>query len=524
MDNFKKMIGEMKQAEQKEEAAAKPKEPEPDPNEMMKSGITRGQENKVDAMIKKDGKLGNNRFLKKGNDGNYYSYGGGKADQKMEAGKLLRQAENQESAKAKAQQAIKDRKEAAKPKPYETEDETFVRIMKQNELSPEAKQEIREKAQKAASQPQKPQQPKKPLFDEYGLATEEGSKASADFLKRNGIEDVFSLTNEQYNALAKKAMDEFGIKDLSLAKEFIQSNEKSDRRYDERVARQSQPKQGTFREMVDSMSEEDVTDEDIKRQLESGRFATFEEENKTIDEAAASLGKSIGISPERAKRALLNIYGKDYWQELPKDEPKAKSKPQPQQQNGFQYTEELGNYNDYYGAKTGSERNLNLYTSNDRDLYNYVSTYFPELIEKAETDPQGAVESMVRHASPIVRGDIDPKNVSPEYVRKLLAGFAEGMSEEQEPFTEKEEDYNDYYGAKTHSEREFNVETGNDERMYNYILANKGRLLRNAKYYPSNVVNDIIRHGQYPSSFYGIDPKNIRKDYLIKVISGLGEE
>lgn len=439
MDNFKKMIGEMKEAERKEEAAAKPKEPEPDPNEMMKSGITRGQENKVDAMIKKDGKLGNNRFLKKGNDGNYYSYGGGKADQKMDSGKLLRQAENQESAKAKAQQAIKDRKEAAKPKPYETEDETFVRIMKQNELSPEAKQEIREKAQ----------QPK------------------------------------------------------------------------------PQPKQGTFREMVDSISEEDVTDEDIKRELESGRFATFEEENKTIDEAAASLGKAIGISPERAKRALLNIYGKDYWEELPKDEPKAKPKPQPEQpkqQNGFQYTEELGNYNDYYGAKTGSERNLNLYTSNDRDLYNYVSAYFPELIEKAETDPQGAVESMVRHASPTVRGDIDPKNVSPEYVRKLLAGFAEGMSEEQEPFTEKEEDYNDYYGAKTHSEREFNVETANDERMYNYILANKGRLLRNAKYYPSNVVNDIIRHGKYPSSFYGIDPKNIRKDYLIKVISGLGEE
>ena len=162
MDNFKKMIGEMKQAEQKEEGAAKPKEPEPDPNEMMKSGITRGQEDKVDAMLAKDGKLGNNRFLKKGNDGNYYSYGGGRADQKMDAGKLLKQAENQESAKAKVQQSIKDRREAAKPKAYETEDETFIRTMKQNELSPEAKQEIREKAQ----QP-KPDNERKKYIDKF---------------------------------------------------------------------------------------------------------------------------------------------------------------------------------------------------------------------------------------------------------------------------------------------------------------------------------------------------------------------
>ena len=254
---------------------------------------------------------------------------------------------------------------------------------------------------------------------------------------------------------------------------------------------------------------------------------------KSKEEMAKALNERMGVPEERAMQ-FLEKYGTEYWGEKGKNpynpQPKQGSfqevfgEQKEEKPQEFAYTEELGEYNDAYGAKTHSERNLNLHAGNDRDMYNYISANLPALIEKAETDPQGVASSLVRHASPMARSDIDPKNVSPDYVRKLLNGFAEEMSQQDEPFTEKEEDYNDYYGAKTRSEREFNVEAGNDERMYNYILANKARLLRDAKYYPQNVANDIIHHGKYPANFYGIDPKNIRKDYLIAVIKDLGEE
>lgn len=59
------------------------------------------------------------------------------------------------------------------------------------------------------------------MFDEYGLSTEKGLKDAKDFLERNGIEDPYSLSNEEFNALARKAQEEFGIEDFELAQEFL---------------------------------------------------------------------------------------------------------------------------------------------------------------------------------------------------------------------------------------------------------------------------------------------------------------
>ena len=80
--------------------------------------------------------------------------------------------------------------------------------------------------------------PKEELFDAYGLATPYGRKVSSDFLKENKISDIHRLNNDEYNSLAKKAMEKFGIKDFALAQEFIQSNDESDKLWEERMARQ----------------------------------------------------------------------------------------------------------------------------------------------------------------------------------------------------------------------------------------------------------------------------------------------
>ena len=59
------------------------------------------------------------------------------------------------------------------------------------------------------------------LFDEYELSTKEGLEKAEEFVAKNGVTDPYALSNEEFNALAKKAQEEFGIKDLSLAQEFI---------------------------------------------------------------------------------------------------------------------------------------------------------------------------------------------------------------------------------------------------------------------------------------------------------------
>lgn len=58
-------------------------------------------------------------------------------------------------------------------------------------------------------------------FDEYELSTEKGLQEAKAFLERNGIDNPYSLSNEEFNDLAKKAQEEFGIRDLELAQEFI---------------------------------------------------------------------------------------------------------------------------------------------------------------------------------------------------------------------------------------------------------------------------------------------------------------
>ncbi len=87
--------------------------------------------------------------------------------------------------------------------------------------------------------------------------------------------------------------------------------------------------------------------------------------------------------------------------------------------------------------------------------------------------------------------------------------------------TEKIFHYNDFYGAKTRSERELNLEVNNDYGMYRYVMKNKKRLLKRAKTDHAGTVNEIVIHGDRPARDYGISARNIRKKYLRDVISGI---
>ena len=102
----------------------------------------------------------------------------------------------------------------------------------------------------------------------------------------------------------------------------------------------------------------------------------------------------------------------------------------------------------------------------------------------------------------------------------------ENVAQQKSEFnpTEPIEKYNDSYDAVTHSEREFNLETSNDRGMYEYVKKNLPTLKKLAETNPEGVIRAITRHGNYPSSFYGIEPKNVRKEYVQAVLNGFLED
>lgn len=58
-------------------------------------------------------------------------------------------------------------------------------------------------------------------FDEYGIPDNETIREKNKFLSENKIWDPSKLTNKEFNDLAEKAMQRFGIKDKELAKDLL---------------------------------------------------------------------------------------------------------------------------------------------------------------------------------------------------------------------------------------------------------------------------------------------------------------
>lgn len=83
---------------------------------------------------------------------------------------------------------------------------------------------------------------------------------------------------------------------------------------------------------------------------------------------------------------------------------------------------------------------------------------------------------------------------------------------------EPRENYNDYYKAKYHSEREFNLAINNDQKMYSHFQKNKKRLKKEVEKHPYKVANELKRNSSYMKSSF--TPTHMRKTYIKKVIKG----
>lgn len=193
----------------------------------------------------------------------------------------------------------------------------------------------------------------------------------------------------------------------------------------------------------------------------------------------------------------------------------------------FNPTEPLFDFDS--GAKTHSENEFRIEALNDRSMYDYITKNRDYLYKKAHADPEGAVKDIIRHGSKDF--GIDPKNIRKDFAVDVLGGFYEddggapdlSKPEEFKP-TEPIEAYDDSYGAKTRSERNLNVLTANDQGAYDYIVANRDELAKEAEYDPDSVLNKIRWHFQTPGYYKEIKPGNVRKEYLIEVIKNIIED
>ena len=90
---------------------------------------------------------------------------------------------------------------------------------------------------------------------------------------------------------------------------------------------------------------------------------------------------------------------------------------------------------------------------------------------------------------------------------------------------EKYESYNDYFAHDepiTHSERELNVATGNDQPVYDYVYKNrqalKDRLAKGEDY--TKILKELKGLGTWSKGSDSWNPKNVRKEYLERLLEG----
>ena len=92
----------------------------------------------------------------------------------------------------------------------------------------------------------------------------------------------------------------------------------------------------------------------------------------------------------------------------------------------FRPTEKMFHYNDPYGAKTISERKLNVQTSNDLGMYLYVRKNKKSLLSRAKTDHEGTVNAIVAHGNyPAREYGISARNIRKKYLRDVISGIDE---------------------------------------------------------------------------------------------------
>ena len=100
------------------------------------------------------------------------------------------------------------------------------------------------------------------------------------------------------------------------------------------------------------------------------------------------------------------------------------SKWSPFPKEGYNLTEKLEDYNDYYGGGepiTHSERKFNLALSNDQPVYEHFTKNLPALRErfKSGEDYQNILGEL-RDKGTWSKGEYDPLNIRKEYLQRIL--------------------------------------------------------------------------------------------------------
>lgn len=94
---------------------------------------------------------------------------------------------------------------------------------------------------------------------------------------------------------------------------------------------------------------------------------------------------------------------------------------------------------------------------------------------------------------------------------------------------EKYETYNDYFADDepiTHSEREFNLATGNDKPVYEHLYKNKknymDRLAKGEDY--GKMLGELKNLGTWSKGEDSWNPKNVRKEYFERLLGGFEDD
>ena len=126
----------------------------------------------------------------------------------------------------------------------------------------------------------KPQPKEEPLFDERKRSTKKGLEEAKNFLDAKGVKDIYTISNEQFDALADEAAKKYGISQ-GFAKEFLVAPYEYDPyKYEPDL----QPKQGSFKEVFGEEAKEDDWDNDPELQeTPYGNVKNYKKQSITKD-------------------------------------------------------------------------------------------------------------------------------------------------------------------------------------------------------------------------------------------------
>lgn len=100
-------------------------------------------------------------------------------------------------------------------------------------------------------------------FDEYGLPSKETIELKNNFLRKEGVSDPNKLTNKEFNDLAKKIDEQFGINNLERSQELLVAESEQSKPTEKKAALKLPDEKSSFSTDVNRMKK--LKKEDYKQ-------------------------------------------------------------------------------------------------------------------------------------------------------------------------------------------------------------------------------------------------------------------